>query len=242
VPTREPLPRRVNQLLAALPDDDYQRLQSFLEDVPLALKQVLFEKQAPIEYVYFPIDCIISLVIKMENGEMVEVGTVGDEGAVGVPLVFEGSRSPFTAFAQVPGRALRMRAQDLFAALEQNGPLANLMRRYAEAFLGQVAQGGACNQLHSVAQRCARWLLLTQDRLHTDEFPLTQEFLCQMLGVRRATVSEIASAFQKAGYIRYHRGWMTIVDRRGLEATSCECYRVIQGEYQRLLQTDWGST
>jgi CRP-like cAMP-binding protein len=241
VSTRESPPRQANQLLAALPDDDYQSLRSFLEEVPLALKQVLFEKQALIEYVYFPIDCIISLVIKMGNGEMVEVGTVGDEGVSGVPLVLEASRSPFTAFAQVPGRALRMRARDLLAALEQSGPFANLMLRYAEAFLSQVAQGGACNQLHSISQRCARWLLLTRDRLHTDEFPLTHEFLCQMLGVRRATVSEIASAFQKAGYIRYYRGWMTIVDRRGLEATTCECYRVIRGEYQRLLQTDWGS-
>lgn len=223
--------RRENRLVAALPDDDVRRLR--LEPVSLSLKQPLYEQNRPIEHVYFPTTAIISQVARMSNGAVAEVATIGREGFVGLPVFLGTDRTVLTAFAQVAGEALRTTADHFRVEVQREGPLPKILLRYTESLLVQIAQGSACSQLHPVQQRCARWLLTTQDRVGTDEFRLTHEFLCQMLAVRRATVSEVASTLQRAGLIRYSRGKMTVVNRPGLEAAACECYGVIRAEYER---------
>ena len=200
----------------------------------MTIKQVVYAPNAPIEHVYFPLDMVISQVSRMDDAASVEVATVGREGMVGVPVLLRSDRSPLASFAQIEGEALRMPAADFTAEIEQSASFRDVLLRYADAYLVQVAQAGACSQLHSVRQRCARWLLMTQDRVNTNEFDLTHEFLGQMLGVRRATVSEIAAALQQENLIRYYRGHMTVVDRPGLEAVSCECYQIIRREHERL--------
>jgi CRP-like cAMP-binding protein len=227
--------RRVgNRLLATLPRSEYQRIAPRLEAVSLNLKQVIYDRSTPVKFVYFPINSVVSLVARMTNGDMIEVATIGKEGMVGLPVFLRMDRTQLAAFAQIQGQALRMKATDFRHEVERNGSLAMVLFRYTQAFLVQVAQAGACNQLHNVQQRCARWLLMSHERVGRDEFMLTQEFLCQMLSVRRATVSQVASALQDAGLIRYTRGRMIILDRVGLEAVSCECYQVIRSEYERV--------
>lgn len=227
--------RRVeNRLLAALPPSEYRRIAHRLKAVDLALKQVIYDRTTPPTSVYFPIDAVVSLVATMKNGEMTEVATIGKEGIVGLPIFLHSDHSPFAAFVQIEGRALHMAVRDFKSEIRRHGPLGTLLSRYTQAFITQVAQAGACSQIHSVEQRCARWLLMSHERVGRNEFMLTQEFLCQMLSVRRATVSEVASSLQQAGLIKYSRGRMTIVDRSGLEAVSCECYRVIRSEYDRI--------
>jgi CRP-like cAMP-binding protein len=222
-----------NKLLAALPADELQRLMPHLKRVSLSIKQVVYEQNEDIETVYFPESAIMSLVAIMEDGTIVEVATVGNEGMTGLPVLFRTRRNPLCMYSQMDGDAYQMSVENLQAEIDRRGPLMAILLRYADALLIQVARGSACNQLHSVQQRCARWLLMTHDRVRGDTFALTQEFLCRMLAVRRATVSEIASSLQEAGLIRYSRGKMTILDRKGLEAASCECYRVIRAEYER---------
>jgi len=220
-----------NSLLAALPKRDFQRIATQLEEVSLTLKQVVYDRSSPLRFVYFPINAVVSLVVRFSDGDMTEVATIGKEGVVGLPAFLRAHRTPFVAFAQIEGRALRMSAHAFSTEIQQQGALADVLFRYTQAFFVQVAQGGACNQLHSVRQRCARWLLMCNDRVGSEQFVLTQEFLCQMLGVRRTTVSEIASGLQDAGLIRYSRGRITILDRSGLEDVCCECYQVIRDEY-----------
>lgn len=224
-----------NRLLAALPDAVLDRLRPRLEETALGLKQVLYEADRPIEHVYFPRTGVVSLVIAMADGLMVEVGTVGNEGMVGTPVFLGAEKSPTKAFAQVPGEALRMRAEDFREEIGSGGPLPDLIRRYTQAMVNQISQSVACNHLHSVQERMCRWLLMTHDRVGADEFSLTQEFLAEMLGVRRPSVTVVAGILQQAGLIRYHRGRVTVLDRAGLEAASCECYRVVRREYDRLL-------
>lgn len=235
---KQPAPRshpsRANRILRALPATEYKRLSPCLETVPLTVRQVIYEQNAPIEYVYFPIDSVVSEVAKMKNGALAEVTTIGKEGMVGMPVFLEIDRTSLAAFTQVAGQAARMKANDFRAEMKRRGPLRKILLRYTQGLLVQIAQSGACNHLHSPRQRCARWLLMTHDRVGRDEFMLTQEFLGQMLGVRRATVSEIASALQQDGSILYSRGRITVVDRRGLEAASCECYGVICAEHDRV--------
>ncbi len=228
-------PAPQNQLLAALPSIDYQRILMHLYPVSLTIKQLLYEENSPIDHVYFPLSCVASQVVKMQNGDSVEIATIGSEGLVGLPAVLGDDQTPLTVFVQIEGQALRMRTSDMQEEMARAGPLLKIVLRYTEALFIQVAQGSACSRLHLVQQRCARWILATHDRIGRDEFTLTQEFLCQMLGVRRATVSEAASSLQEAGLIRYSRGKMTIVDREKLKKFSCECYGVIQTAYQRLL-------
>jgi CRP-like cAMP-binding protein len=218
-----------------LPEEDFERLRPRLEKVPVTIKQPIYEAGKPIQYVYFPLTAVISQVVTMANGEVVESATVGREGMVGVSVLLQSDRSPMNAFGQMEGEAIRMPAAELRQEISQGGSLARVFLRYTEAYFVQVAQGGACNQLHSARHRCARWLLMTHDRLDRDEFALTHEFLGQMMAVRRATVSEIAAALQNEGLIRYGRGRMTVLDRAGLEAASCECYGVIRREYERAL-------
>jgi CRP-like cAMP-binding protein len=228
--------RRQNRLLALLPEAEYQRLNAHLTLVVLNLKQTLYAPYQPIEYVYFPLNGVTSIVATMENGQIAEVGTVGNEGMVGLP-VFLGARSaPVQAFLQVPGEALRLGTAEFQEEVRKGGALVQILHRYTQALFTQIAQSTACNRLHSIEQRCARWLLMTHDRVGmAEEFPLTHEFLGQMLGVRRATVSEVAGALQRKGLITYSRGKIRVVDRQGLEEAACECYAIVQNEFNRLL-------
>lgn len=224
-----------NKLLAALPSSEYQRLLPHLETVPLPYKQTLYQPNEPIQHVYFPNRGVISLINVMEDGGAIEVATIGNEGMIGVPVLLGADRVPAETFMQVPGDGLRMKVDVFKREVTPGSPSYNLLLRYTQALIDQISQSAACNRLHSVEERCCRWLLLTQDRVDSDKFPMTHEFLAQMLGVRRASVSEVAATLQKAGLISYHRGQMTILDRKGLEAGSCECYLVITKEYARLL-------
>jgi CRP-like cAMP-binding protein len=227
-----------NHLLAAVPAEEMEVLRPDLETVPLAFKQVLYEPERPIEQVYFPHRGVVSLVTEMEDGSSVEVATVGPEGIVGLPVFLGDTTIAGRAFAQVPGEAARMNADAFRRALGRCPKLHQLLSRYTLALLNLLAQNGACNRSHSVEERLARWLLMTQDRVHAPTFPMTQEFMAQMLGVSRPTVSTTASILQKAGFITYARGQINVTDRRGLEAASCECYRVIRKHFDRLVGSE----
>lgn len=224
-----------NKIVAALPREEYKRLLPYLEPVSLSLKKYLYQSQALIEYVYFPNSGVVSMLNVMEDGGTVEIATVGNEGMVGIPVLLGADCAPAETLVQVPGDAVRMKADVFKSQVIPGTPTHNLLLRYTQALMSQLSQSVACNRLHSVEERCCRWLLQTRDRVESDEFPITQEFLSQMLGVRRASVSEVAAILQKAGLIRYHRGKMQIIDQKGLESGSCECYHVIKQEYARLL-------
>lgn len=230
----------VNRLLAALPDADYQRLLPNLQRVSLSFKQVLYEVGEPIEYVYFPYQAIVSSLSTMSDGSMVEVALVGNDGVVGLPAALGDNIATTTATVQVPDSAMRMKASVLKTEFQRGGSLQNLLLRYMQALYAFVSQNAACNRLHYLEGRLARWLLLVSDRVESNELPMTHEFMSQMLGVRRAGVTEVANALQHAELIRYTRGKVTILNREELEATSCECYQIIQGEYARLLGTKKG--
>jgi CRP-like cAMP-binding protein len=234
----EALPQRMNRLLAALPDAEYQRLVPHLEYVPLPLKQVLYNRGESIEYVYFPHRAIVSLVSTPEEGSNIEVGLVGNEGMVGIPAVLGDNIATTTAMVQREDSGMRMEASLLKTEFQQGGSLQNLLLRYTQALYAQTSLTAACNGLHQLDEKLARWLLLVCDRVESNELQLTQEFISQMLGVRRAGVTEAANRLQTAGLIRYIRGRITILNRQGLEAASCSCYGIIKGEYDRLLGTE----
>jgi CRP-like cAMP-binding protein len=229
-----------NQLLAVLPVSELERILPELEYVSLEFKQVLHEVNEPIQYVYFPLCGICSMLKVMEDGSSIEVGTVGNEGFVGLPILLGTSHLPTESIIQIPGDAARMSASAFTRVITPGSPLYMILLRYTQALFNQVAQSVACNRVHSVEERFCRWILITHDRVGKDEFPLTQEFMGQMLGVRRASVSLAASTFQKAGFIQYSRGRMTIVDRQGIESTCCECYGIIKAEFDRLIGSDRG--
>jgi CRP-like cAMP-binding protein len=223
-----------NRLLSLLPKKKSRDWIEALERIPLAPRQRLYDVGEPIDYVYFPIGGVVSLVV--DPGEKpVEVATVGNEGFIGTPLFLGAKESPTRAFAQVAGEALRTTASRFQARLKADSTLHRIMERYLQALINQISQTVACNQVHSVEQRMCRWLLITHDRVNEDEFALTQDFLAQMLGVRRSTVSVIAALLQRQGLIAYHHGRIRIVDRRRLETASCNCYRIVKKEYERLL-------
>ena len=226
---------RTNRVLAALPEAVYQRLATSLEPITLTLKQILYQPSGEILHIYFPLSTVTSLVVRMQDGQVAEVATVGNEGMVGLPVFLGVQTFAGQAFTQVAGEAVRLPTAVFQEIVSQDGPLHEVLHRYTQALFTQVAQAAACNQLHSTDQRCARWLLMTQDRVRVQQFPLTQEFLAQMLGVRRATVSEVASRLQKEGLIQYSRGIITVRDQAGLQAAACECYAIIKEEYDRLL-------
>ena len=209
-----------NRLLAALPPEEYQPLLPDLEPFPLDFQYVLYEPGAPITHVYFPINCVVSLLTVMQDGTALEAATVGNEGMVGLPLFLGVVTAPDRAFCQIPGDAMRMTATAFRAAVTREGTLSRLLRRYAHVLFNQVAQGAACNRLHPVQQRCARWLLLTHDRVGAGHFPLKQEFLAAMLSVQRPTVTQVAGMLREDGCIKYSRGNLSIVDRRALEAAA----------------------
>ena len=224
-----------NRLLAALPVSERRSLDADLEHVELELRQSLYEPGAPISHVYFLTDGVASLVSPLEGGEIVEVATIGDEGVVGLPVFLGADSVPLRAFCQVPGAAYRLPAEAFREASRNGKALQRLLLLYTQALFTQIAQCVACNRAHGIAQRCARWFLMTHDRMHRDQFLLTQQFLAQMLGTRRQNVTEAAGALQAAGVITYRRGLISILDRKGLEAAACECYGTIQTEYDRLL-------
>jgi len=197
----------------------------------LKVKTVLFEPGEVVDAVYFPLDGVVSLVTPLEDGAIVEVATIGNEGLVGVPVVLGGSLA-VRAISQVAGRSLTMSASDFLDEMANSQPVSRLVQNYLQALFGQISQAAACNRLHSSEERLSRWLLMSHDRIGKDEFIITQEFLGQMLGARRATVTLAAGILQRAGLIRYHRGHIEIVDRDGLEDVSCECYRVIRSELE----------
>ena len=224
-----------NRLLAALPPDDAAWLAPQLERVTLEIGQVLAAPGAPFAHVYFPETAIASVVNRMADGAGVEVGTVGNEGMVGVAAYLDAEASEGETFCQLPGPALRAPAAVITEAAGRPS-VRRLFNRYTQAYLTQVAQGAACNRLHHLEARCARWLLMTHDRVGgADQFPLKQEFLALMLGVRRTGVSLAAGALQDAGLIRYRRGGIRVLDRAGLESASCECYGIVRRVFDRLL-------
>ncbi len=225
-----------NHLLEALPEAERETLMPQLRGAHLTVKTVLFDPGQQIAHVHFPVDGVISLVTPLADGNIVEVATIGNEGIVGVPLVPGGSLA-VRAISQVAGRTLRMDAADFFNDLERLPVFRALVQRYVQALFGQISQAAACNRLHSNEERLSRWLLMSHDRVGTDTFPITHEFLGQMLGSRRATVTLSAGLLQSAGLIRYHRGRVTIVDRDGLELVSCECYGIIKAALDRVVST-----
>ena len=201
----------------------------------MSVKQLLHEPHAPTTHVYFPLSGVVSCVVTLKTGETVEIATVGNEGFVGSDAYLGAERSPLKAFCQVAGSALKMRVDQFRRSVDEYPEFADMVRRYMQGMVNQIAQTTACNHVHSVQARMCRWLLMTHDRVGADEFQLTQEFLAQMLGVRRPSVTVAAGMIQRAGLIRYQRGRIRIVDRAGLEAGACECYDTVRQEFDRLL-------
>jgi CRP-like cAMP-binding protein len=225
----------LNRLLALLSARDDAALQPHLERLPLAFKQSLYQADKQLEFVYFIETGVASLVNTMANGQAAEVGTIGNEGIVGLPLVLGDDQAPTAVYVQVPGAGLRMEASRFKRELAHSPTMQVVMLRYVHALFNQVAQSAACNHFHSLEQCCCRWLLMTRDRMDSDRFLLTQEFLAMMLGVQRPGVSIAAGSLQRAGLITYNRGNVTILDGAGLKRRSCECYSVSKREFDRLL-------
>jgi CRP-like cAMP-binding protein len=226
---------RKNQLLAALPEAEWKRWCGSLERVEMPLGEVLYEPGITLNYVYFPINSIVSLLYVMENGASAEIAVVGNEGIVGVSLFMGGESTPSRAVVQSAGIGCRLKSQLMKDEFNRAGPVLHLMLRYTQALITQMAQTAVCNRHHSLDQQLCRWLLLSLDRLQGDELIMTQELIANMLGVRREGVTEGALKLQRAGLIRYARGHISVLDRRGLEARTCECYAVVKREYDRLL-------
>jgi len=224
-----------NRLLGLLTPADYARLQPHLRPIVLEYRQSLYRAHAPIGFVHFIETGVGSLVNTMANGDASEVGTIGNEGVVGLPVLLGDQRAPTSVYVQVPGAGLRMKATSFKKELAQSPSMQAVMLHYAHAFFNQVAQSAACNQFHSIEQRCCRWLLMTRDRMQSDDFLLTQEFLAMMLGVQRTGVTVAAGALQQRGLIRYKRGNVSVLDRLGLERRSCECYAISRKEFDRFL-------
>jgi CRP-like cAMP-binding protein len=226
-----------NDLLNKLPRNELEAISPDLEPVQLAFKHVLHAPFETIENVFFLTRGVASLVNEPETGDIIEVATVGREGLVGFPVLLGTNSVPTRAIMQIPGEALRMTVRDFRRMLERTPTLRDRLLRYTMALINQIAQGVSCNRLHEVQERCARWLLQTHDRVDDDNFPMTHEFLAQMLGVHRPTVTVAVAMLSKGGLIDYARGRITVVNRPGLEAASCSCYRVIRNEYERLLSS-----
>jgi CRP-like cAMP-binding protein len=226
---------RNNLLLAALPDEEWQRWLPQLEAVVMPLGQVLYESGATLSHVYFPTTAIVSLLYVMENGASAEIAVVGNEGIVGISLFMGGESTSSRAVVQSAGNGLRLKAQMIKNEFNRAGPVLHLLLRYTQALITQMAQTAVCNRHHSLDQQLCRWLLLSLDRLQDNELVMTQELIANMLGVRREGVTEGALKLQQGGLIRYARGRISVLDRPGLEKRTCECYAVVKKEYDRLL-------
>lgn len=234
------LPLR-NRLLAALPAEEYKRLVPNLEPLSFSLGEVVYGWAERLNHVYFPTDSVISLLYTMENGSTAEMGLVGNDGVVGIALFLGGETTPNRAVAQIAGDAFRIRAKVLQEEFARAGPLQWLLVRYTQALITQISQTAVCNRLHSVEKRLCRWLLLSHDRVGADDLPMTQDFISNMLGGRRESVTVAAGHLQDAGLISYVRGHIRILDRKGIEATVCECYRIVKTEMERLLDASGGA-
>ena len=228
MPNKSRPPPIRNQLLAALPGEEYARLLPHLESVPLPFMEVLYEGGETIRHVYFPDDGLISLLIVMEDETVREIGVIGNEGMLGTAVALGMKTTSTRALIQLPGSAMRMKAGALRDELKRGGALPHVLQRYAHTLFTQVAQSAACVSSHAVDKRLARWLLMTHDHAPGDEFEMKHEFLATMLGVTRSVVTRAAGPFQKKKMIRYVRGRVNVLDRGRLEATACECYRVVK--------------
>jgi CRP-like cAMP-binding protein len=224
-----------NRLLASLPPEEWKRWAPSLERVDMPLGHVLYESGVALNYVYFPLTAIVSLLYVMENGASAEIAVVGNEGIVGVSLFMGGESTPSRAVIKSAGTGCKLKASLMKSEFDKAGPVLHLLLRYTQALITQMAQTAVCNRHHSLDQQLCRWLLLSLDRLQGPELIMTQELIANMLGVRREGVTEGALKLQKAGLIMYARGHITVLDRQGLEARTCECYAVVRREYDRLL-------
>ena len=225
-----------NHLLAALPKAELERLLPHLELVPMPLGQALYESGGRLQHVYFPTTSIVSLLYVMEDGASAEIAVIGNEGILGISLFMGGETTTNRAVVQSMGYGYRLKTQQLKMEFDRGGPLQRLLLRYTQALITQMAQTAVCNRHHSLEQQLCRWLLLSLDRLSTNELIMTQELIANMLGVRREGVTEAAGQLQRAGLISYSRGHITVLDRPKLEQATCECYAVVKKEYDRLLE------
>jgi CRP-like cAMP-binding protein len=234
----QPRARPRNRILSALNDATLERMRTSLRLVQLEARRILYDVDEPIERVYFPETAVTSVVAPMSDGSAVETAVIGCEGFVGLPVFLGASQMTAQCFAQVPGTAYEMASDDFRRLLgDRDDSLQRILNRYTQGLFTQIAQSSGCNRRHDVRQRCARWLLLTHDRVDSDTFPLTQRFLSQMLGVQRTTVTAAAKALEEAQCIVYRHGVITISDRAALERESCECYEIIRAEFDRLLDS-----
>ncbi len=224
-----------NHLLAALPDAEFARLAPHLDLVPMRLGETLHEPGCTLQYAYFPTTAIVSLLHGLSSGVSVEVAGVGNEGVVGIALFMGADSSPTSAVVQTAGCGYRLGGRVLKEEFDRAGLVQRLLLRYTQALVTQIFQSGACNRHHSVEQQLCRWLLLTLDRMPSSELVMTQELIAGALGVRREGITEAAGRLQDAGYIRYRRGHISVLDRAGLEGRTCECYAVVKTEFARLL-------
>jgi CRP-like cAMP-binding protein len=231
----QPTDPRQNLLLAALPPQDWERWQPELEPVDMPLGQVLSESGVAMTHVYFPTTSIVSLLYVMEDGASAEIAVIGNEGLVGISLFMGGETTPSRCVVQSAGQGFRLPGEVLKNEFSRSGRVLHLLLRYTQALITQMVQTAACNRHHALDQQLCRWLLLSLDRLPGNELVMTQELIANMLGVRREGVTEAALNLQRAGLIRYQRGRITVLDRPGLQARTCECYAVVRKEYERLL-------
>jgi CRP-like cAMP-binding protein len=235
MPLKQPKNLIKNHLLAALPAKEYERILPHLQPLTFSLGELVYESGKQLKHVYFPTTCIVSLLYTMENGTSAEIGVVGNEGVVGIALFMGGDTTPNRAIVQSAGDALMMNAQALRNEFVLAGEFQRSLLRYTQSLITQISQTAVCNRLHPIEQQLCRWLLLSHDRLQSDELKMTQELIANMLGVRREGVTYAAGRLQAEGLIKYARGRITILDRKGLEAAVCECYQVVKDEYDRLL-------
>jgi CRP-like cAMP-binding protein len=224
-----------NYLLSALPDQAYHHLLPNLEPVTFALGDVVYDSGGHLDYIYFPTTSVVSLLYTTEDGTTAEMGLTGNDGVVGVALFLGGETTPNRAVVQIAGAAFRMKARVLHEEFAREGPFQRLLLRYTQALITQISQTAVCNRLHSVDKRLCRWLLLSHDRVRSNKLSMTHEFISDMLGGRRESVTVAAGRLQNAGLIRYARGQIRILDRKGLEAMACECYQTVRDEFDRLL-------
>jgi CRP-like cAMP-binding protein len=224
---------KANRVLASIPPRDYKRLVAKLEPVELKFGEVLFEPGKAIKHVYFPVNCLISLLTAVDKRRSLEVGMVGNEGMAGMPFILGMGVSGVRAIVQGGGNALRMASGPFRTEFDRNGPLQEALFRYTYALMAQISQTAACNRFHEAEPRLCRWLLMTRDRVGADEFPLTHEFLAHMLGLRREGVTEAASALRRRNLISYVRGKIKILDVRGLKKSSCSCYQTVKAVFDR---------
>jgi CRP-like cAMP-binding protein len=223
-----------NRVLASLPHEQFGRLQGLLDTVSLKFGQVLYEPGKPIRHIYFPVDCLISLLTAVDQRRSLEVGMVGNEGMAGMPFILGMGVSGVRAIVQGAGKALRMAAAPFRTEFDRSPELQEALYRYMYALMAQISQTAACNRFHEAQPRLARWLLMTRDRVMSDEFILTHEFLAHMLGMRREGVTEAASALKRRKLISYQRGVIQILDIKGLKAASCSCYQIVQAAFKRV--------